>query len=317
MSPTTLGLLVFASATILVWGIAYWVHEVFLKYRNSLNERLKSISGTTGSDAAVSSLFRDGIGLSVPSIDSRQSLNALWESWIERSGTRTTPFRMVILAIVLGFLSGSSVFVATILWWAGALGLIGGAILPFCWVSIKCQRRFKRLCQQLPEAFDVMSRAVRSGQTIPAAFQTIADDFAPPISLEFRICYEEQNLGIPYETALRNLARRTGIMELQILVVALLVHGRCGGNLVELLQTLSAMVRKRRLLEGKIKALTSEGRMQAVVLMILPVVAFVWIWFISPNYLAALLNRPRLLFATFSAQALGALWIRHVVQVKF
>ena len=162
-----------------------------------------------------------------------------------------------------------------------------------------------------------MSRAVRAGQTIPAAFQTIADDFDPPISHEFRCCYEEQNLGIPFETALRNLAQRTGIIELQILVVALLVHGRCGGNLVELLQTLSTMVRKRQMMEGKIKSLTSEGRMQAIVLMVLPVAAFIAIWVISPTYIATLLARPWLIVATLAAQGLGALWIRKIVQIDF
>lgn len=317
MSPTGIGLLAFTSATVLVWGIAWWVNEVFLKYRASLNERLDSISGKTADGMAVSSLFREGIALSIPSADASPGLMVRWADWIERSGVRITPLGMVKVSFVLAFTLGVLTLGCTRLWWPAAIALICGAVAPFIWVGIKRRRRFRQLCRQLSEAFDVMSRAVRAGQTIPAAFQTIADDFDPPISLEFRQCYEEQNLGMPYETALRNLARRTGVMELQILVVALLVHGRCGGNLVELLRTLSTMVRKRRLLEGKIKALTSEGRMQAIVLMVLPLVAFVVIWFIAPNYLSALLNRPWLLMGTVGAQALGALWIRRVVQINF
>ena len=155
------------------------------------------------------------------------------------------------------------------------------------------------------------------GQTLAAAFQIVADDFESPIAEEFRNCYEQQNLGMPYETVLRELARRTGIMELRILVVALLVQSRSGGNMMELLSNLSTMSRKRLKLQMKVKALTGEGRMQANVLIVLPALAFACILVISPDYAASLLHRPWLLAVTATAQLVGAIWIRRITAFEF
>jgi tight adherence protein B len=166
-------------------------------------------------------------------------------------------------------------------------------------------------------AFDSIGRAVRAGQTVPAAFQIVADEFEPPIADEFRRCYEQQNLGMSYDSALRELARRTGVMELRILVVALLVQARSGGNLVELLGNLASMVRERLKLQQKVRALTGEGRMQAAVLIVLPVLAFGILTVIAPDYARSLLERPWLLAATASAQMLGAVWIQRIISFDF
>ena len=174
-----------------------------------------------------------------------------------------------------------------------------------------------RLGLQLPEAFDAISRAVRAGQTTTSAFQIVADDFEAPLAEEFRRCYDEQSLGIARETALRNLAARTGIMELRIFVVALLMQSRSGGDLTELLSNLSMLVRKRVKLQQRVMALTGEGRVQATVLIVLPTAAFAGLHFLSPNYIACLLDRPWLVATALAAQAAGALWIRRIVNVAF
>jgi tight adherence protein B len=160
-----------------------------------------------------------------------------------------------------------------------------------------------------------MSRAVRAGQTVFSAMQVIGDDFQPPVSQEFAHCYEQQNLGVSVESSLRDLARRTGIMELQMFVVGILVQSRSGGDLNELLDTLAHTIRNRLKLAAKLRAMTGEGRMQAIVLGILPLAAFVMLYFMAPEYIASLLNRPWLLAGTFAAQALGALWVRSIVRL--
>ena len=119
------------------------------------------------------------------------------------------------------------------------------------------------------------------------------------------------------ETALRKLARRTGTMELQIFVVALLVQAKSGGDLVELLDNLAAMIRKRLKLKDRVRALTGEGRMQALVLIILPVAALLGIILLSPEYAKELLDRPWLLAGTAAAQAAGAFWIRRIVNFEY
>src|SRR5262249_57164429 len=122
----------------------------------------------------------------------------------------------------------------------------------------------------LPDAFDLMARVIRAGQTMSQAIQSVADEFDQPLAGEFAYCYEQQNLGLSPEVALRDLARRTGLVEVKIFVLAMLVQQQTGGNLAELLDKLSGVVRERFRVPGKIKALTAEGRMQATVLLVLP-----------------------------------------------
>jgi tight adherence protein B len=170
---------------------------------------------------------------------------------------------------------------------------------------------------QLPETFDLMSRAVRAGQTMSGAMQLAATQLKPPISLELAACCEQQNFGLPYDVALQELARRTGVMELQMFVVAMLVNRNTGGNVAEILENLSGMIRKRIRLLGKVKSATSEGRLQAVVLSVLPAFVFAVLLFVNRPYAQKLLDRPGLLTAVLFSEALGALWIRQIVNFKF
>src|SRR6202030_4138555 len=111
---------------------------------------------------------------------------------------------------------------------------------------------------------------MRSGQTISQAMQSVADDFAAPASDEFGYCCDQQNLGLSPEAAMRGLALRTGILEMKIFVLAVMVHNQTGGNLAELLDRLSTVIRDRYRIRGSIQALTAEGRMQMMILLALP-----------------------------------------------
>jgi tight adherence protein B len=162
----------------------------------------------------------------------------------------------------------------------------------------------------------MISRAVRSGQTVPAAMQLVAHDSEAPLSLEFGLCCDQQNLGIPADVALRKLAQRTALMELQIFVVALLVQSRSGGNLVDLLDNLAGMARKRLRLQAKVRALTGEGRMQAGVLMVLPAVALLALIVVAPDYVQVLLEQPWFLATIGGLQLIGALWVRRIANFE-
>jgi tight adherence protein B len=202
-------------------------------------------------------------------------------------------------------------------WWSGVLVGIAGGIAPLWALQFRKQLRQRKLSRQLPDAFAVISRAVRAGQTVPSALQIIAEDFEAPISTEFARCYEQQNLGVSRESALRQLAKRTGIMELQIFVVALLVQSRSGGDLVELLDNLAEMVRKRLKLKDRVRALTGEGRMQAFILTLLPFAAFVALAALFPDYVQSLWERPWLLAGAAAAEVVGVLWVRRIVDFEY
>lgn len=189
--------------------------------------------------------------------------------------------------------------------------------MPLAYVRARCRNRQRVLCGQLPEAFDLMARAVRAGQTVTGAFQIVARDLQPPLADEFAYCYEQQNLGRAADLALRDLAERTGVIELQMFVAALLVQRRSGGNVVELLSNLSSLVQKRLRLAGKVRALTSEGRLQALVLGLLPIGVFGGLFFANRPYIQVLLDRPHILGALAGLQLAGALWVQKIVNVDY
>jgi tight adherence protein B len=244
-----------------------------------------------------------------------------WRCWatdlIQQSGLPVEASTVAFISLGLAVVLALACVVASGVWLTALIGLSAGFVLPWAYVFLKRQLRIRQLMRQLPDALDVMCRAVRAGQTVPASFQMVADDFAPPISDEFRHCYEQQNLGLSYDASLRSLAQRTGIMELRILVVALLVQVRSGGSLIDLMQNLSTTVRKRLVLQQKVRALTGEGRLQAIVLIALPFLVFLGIYFLNREYAEVLLDHPSLLVGCIVAQAVGAVVIHRLIQIDY
>jgi tight adherence protein B len=206
---------------------------------------------------------------------------------------------------------------ATMIWWFALAAATLAFPVPLLFVAIRREQRLSRLRHQLPDAFEMMSRPIRAGQTVTRSFQTVADDFESPISDEFAWCFEQQNLGLPQDIALRDLARRCGVAELQMLVVALLVQRQSGGSPVELLDNLALVVRRRIALQERIKTLTAEGRMQAAVLLLLPPLLLTAISFLNPDYVASLWDRPLLLLSLLGSELLGVIWIRRILMLDF
>jgi tight adherence protein B len=306
-------ILTFVSLSLLGFSLAVMVFDCLFRYRMTVQERLNALSNEPSSDCAVS-LFKD-LRQSHTQQFSRQMLRVRLQRFIDEAGSTCTVgvlLKWCLFAGIITALGGSCCA-----YWLGACLLPVGAILPIIVLFMRRHVRQRKFLRQLPEAFAMISRAVRAGQTVPAALQIIADDFDPPISTEFTICHEQQSLGMGRESALRQLATRTGIMELQIFVVALLVQAKSGGDLVELLDNLAAMIRKRLKLKDRVRALTGEGRMQAIVLIVLPIAAMMGTIFFAPEYAQTLLDRPGLLAATAAAQTAGVFWIRKIVNFEY
>jgi len=315
MSPTWLALLTFVATTLFAGAVSSVVYDLFFRYPATVRQRLLEVSGKARSEKGTALLNLKQLAESASAAPNH------WRAWardiLEQSGLNIDA--RLLLAISLG-LGAFSLIVGSLViqrWWVVAIGIVVGVAAPPAYVLACRHLRIRRLTRQLPDALDVMCRAVRAGQTVPATIQMVADDFSPPIADEFRYCYEQQNLGISYDAALRNLAHRTGIMELRILVVALLVQSRSGGNLTDLLQNLATMVRKRLVLQQKVKALTGEGRMQAIVLVALPFVVFAAMYILNREYAQVLLDRPWLLAGCVTSQAIGAALIHKMIQIDY
>jgi tight adherence protein B len=249
--------------------------------------------------------------------DRAPGLQHWFEAMVEQSGLDLTPRRLQFIAAAsgLGLGSGFGMLRQSIV--TGVVVALAGAAAPVLYVHFKRNARLEKLRSQLPDAFDLMGRVIRAGQTISQALLAVADEFAQPIAGEFSYCYEQQNLGLSPEDTFRDLSRRTGLLEIKIFVLALLVQQQTGGNLAELLDKLAAIVRDRYRIRGLIRTLTAEGRLQGAVLLALPLGMFAIMMAINREYTSILLLHPYLIAGTLVSEALGALWIRSIVNFDF
>lgn len=199
----------------------------------------------------------------------------------------------------------------------GILAGVVGVLLPFLYLYYRWKARLDRLMGQLPDAFDLMARTIRAGHSVPQALQSVSEEFDPPIAVEFSYCREQQQLGLLPEVVYRELARRSDVLEIKIFVMALLIQQQTGGNLAELLERLATLVRERLRIRGHIKALTGEGRLQAVVLLLLPPGLFVFLLTLHPDYAGQLLAHPSLLAGMLCMMTVGAFWIHRIVNFDF
>ncbi len=294
------------------------IMDLFLRDKTKLDERMaEHFRNQTRERVKKTSLFRD-LGKSVKEFtDDQESFIDGYQTMIDQSGledfTWQKAFALSGVAAVLGAALGYFLFGGI---GAGILALVMGS-LPTCVIKIKQSGRLNRLRSQLPDTFDLMARIIRAGQTMPQAMQAVSDEFPPPISLEFALCSEMMNLGIPPEDALQDLARRSGLIELKIFVLGLLITRETGGNLAEMLDNLAHVVRERFRIAGQISTLTAEGRMQAIVLMSLPPGMLVLISFLNPDYVSVFWEKPVLILSVLVLELLGWVWIRKIINFDY
>jgi tight adherence protein B len=199
-----------------------------------------------------------------------------------------------------------------------ALGVLPG-ILPLMFLFQRRRGRLKKFAAQLPDALELLARALRAGHSLPAGFQLVSQEMPAPISSEFQRTYEEQNFGVPLEDALKGLGERVPNMDLQFLITAIQIQRQTGGDLAEILDKLGYVIRERFKLFGQVAALTAEGRLSGWILNALPILILVALLKLNPSYVMLLftdpLGRKMLIFAGIM-QVIGAVAIRKIVNIR-
>jgi len=311
LSPVAL---VFGGCIILATTVAMLLHPIIFRYPMLLRMRLHELSGKRQCHQLSELVNTQRL------VESEKSANN-WRSWtsdlVRQAGLKIDARTLATVSVCSGGVVAACVQLAARQWRFAVIAFVIGFVTPFYYVWLKRRARFRKMTLQLPDALDFLCRAVRAGQTVSASFQMVGDDFPAPISDEFRHCYEQQNLGISYASALRNLAQSCGIVELRILVVALLVQSRSGGNLTDLLENLANMLRKRIAMQHRVKAITGEGRMQAIVLIALPIIVFLAMYVLNRDYAEILIDRPWILAGCGVSQSIGAALIYKFIQIDY
>ncbi|MGD0938747.1 MAG: type II secretion system F family protein [Terracidiphilus sp.] len=198
------------------------------------------------------------------------------------------------------------------------VGLLFGAA-PFGFVAFKRSQRLDKFQQGLPEALDLMVSALRAGHSLVAAMGSVARECADPIGCEFKSCFEEQNYGLEMKTALDNMINRVPLQDLRIVATAILIQKESGGNLAEVLDKTSHVVRERFRLKRQVQVHTAQGRMTGWVLTCLPIGLGVALYIVNPTLMSILWTTQigkEMLWASFGMLVVGGLIIRHIVNME-
>jgi len=192
-------------------------------------------------------------------------------------------------------------------------------VAPWIFIAARKRRRVKKLVYQLPDVFDMMSQALRAGHSLASAIQLIQEQMPDPISTEFGRVFHEQNLGIKVEDALLAMADRVDSLDVRMFVTAVLIQRTTGGDLAEILDKISNVIRGRIELFGLVQSLTSEGRLSGWVLFALPIVVFLACLKVNYEYISLLWTHPTgkfMLAAAVGMQLMGLAMIRWIVNIK-
>jgi tight adherence protein B len=241
------------------------------------------------------------------------------QKMFEQADAHIKPGSLMGISIVLGALGASGS------WLMGVppfLVPFPGIILfsvPWIWLWNQRRKRLKAFAAQLPDALELVARALRAGHSLAAGMHVVAEEMPPPIAVEFGRVYEEQNLGIQLEDAMRSLCDRVPNLDLRFFVTSVAIQRQTGGDLAEILDKIGYVVRERFRILGQVRALTAEGRLSGVVLIALPFVLFFVVLHLNPKYIEMLWTTDEginLAIGGLVSQLIGALWIRKIVNIK-
>lgn len=236
---------------------------------------------------------------------------------LEQSGLDLTVSRLLLIS--LGMAVGVYLLAAIVL--PSALAALAGLLavtLPWIYVERRRSRRLRKIERQLPDALDLIGRALRAGHAFAIGLKMAGDEMADPIAQEFRLTHEEINFGVSLQQALLNMAARTPSVDLRYFVVAVMIQRETGGNLTEVLANLATLMRERFKLFEKVRVLSAEGRMSAWILSLLPFGVAGTINVVNPGFLSVLWTDPmglKMIGAALFMMFLGVLWMRRIIRI--
>ena len=317
MSPMLLSIVVFVFVATIVAFVASLLRS---DEESKVDDRLAVL---TGAKNAVKQKAKQSI-LSQPLDAMPGIIEAIFQQFGQfrllfvQADTAITPSRFFAVS---GGLAVAGVFLAGV---AGIKVYLapGGCVLglvPLFWLMFRRGRRMKKFGAQLPDALELISRALRAGHSLAAGFNLVQSEMSAPIGIEFGRVFEEQNLGISLEEALLSLTERVPNLDLKFFATAVTLQRQTGGDLAEILDKIGYLVRERFKIFGQIAALTGEGRLSGIVLLALPPVLFVVVYKMNPEYIALLFTDEmgrKMLAGAIVMQLLGALMIRKIINIK-
>ncbi|MGY8904547.1 MAG: type II secretion system F family protein [Burkholderiales bacterium] len=238
---------------------------------------------------------------------------------LQQSGTSSTVMQLLTLCLLCGV---TLLLLGLLLrwpWWATVFAAAALTVFPVIWLMYKRNKRLHLIEAQLPEAMDLISRALRAGHAFPSALAMVGAESQEPIAGEFKLTSDEIGFGISIDHALGSLATRVASPDMRYFVMAVIIQRETGGNLAELLAKLSELVRERFVLFAKVRALAAEGKLSAWILTCLPFCVAGAIHFVNPKYLAVLFTDPtgiRLVMGAIGMLIVGIFVMWRIIDIR-
>ncbi len=230
------------------------------------------------------------------------------------------PFpQFLMLSGLLAVLGAAVPLVFRLPWLLAVPSALVLGVLPLLWLLKRRNDRIKKFTSQMPDALELVARALRAGHGLASGLRVVAEEMPTPISYEFGRIFEEQNLGIPLDEAMRGLGERVPSMDVRFFVTAVVIQRATGGDLAEVLDKIGRLIRERFQILGQVQALTGEGRMSGAVLLAMPPSLLVFCYMMNPTYISLLWTTSvgkKLLIGTAILQLVGAAAIKKIVTIK-
>lgn len=238
---------------------------------------------------------------------------------IEQAGHDYRAYRVLLLGLSLAAIGGIGLWVFTQHWWMAVPFAFVLFWVPILKISRDRSKRFAQFEEGLPDALDAICRALRAGHPFNETLQLVAEEHKGPVAFEFGLTFADINYGNDVRRAMLGLLERMPSMTVMMLVTSVLIHRETGGNLTEVLERLSSMIRGRFRFQRKVKTLSAEGRMSGWILVSIPFVLAAVILITTPSYLPLLLLEPvgqKLVIGAFVAMLIGIFWIRKIIRIQ-
>jgi tight adherence protein B len=317
MSPLLIAVLVFIAVQAMLGVLLF----VFTDSSGKLTERLDVLTGKKKKDDEQTNILRKSamesdkkslLAFLTPNMPSLQKI-------IMQADANISASTLVGIGAMLGALGFTASWLGGVRIWLAPIAGIIFFLVPFAWLLTKRAHRLKSFASQLPEALELVARALRAGHSLAAGLHVVAEEMPSPIADEFGRVYEEQNLGISIEDALKSLCERVPNLDLRFFVTSVLVQRQTGGDLSEILDKIGYVIRERFKILGQVKALTAEGRLSGIILISLPFGLFLMMLHIKYDYVEKLWTEElgvKMAFWALVMQLVGALVIRKIVNIK-
>jgi tight adherence protein B len=314
----------FALCLAIILG-AHWAFVVLPEGRAArrLRTRLKAEVVPEGPGA-------DGLTRRAAPLSALKGLDAL----LGRAGRLVEPLRCTVdqsgLSITIGLVVLASIFAAssmflllrlvTGLTWVGLVVGIAAGAAPYLLVRYAAVRRTRLFEDQFPQAIDLIASSLRAGHAFTSGVSMVSDEVADPTGAEFRLLYDQQNFGMPLPDALKAFALRVPLLDARFFITAVLTQREAGGNLAEVLDNLSGLIRERSRVKRQVRVSSAHGRITGWVLSMMPPALFLVMTLIAPAHMNSFVNDPlgvRMILVALVLQVIGTLAIRRIVNVEF